>query len=344
MNAESPATPSARRHVLLASKISVSIILLSLLFSRIAVGRLWAAARQASIGWLLAAMVLFFINVLAATWRWHLLLNAQRVRVRMRTLLGSFLVANFFNNFLPSNIGGDVLRIAETAKPAGSKTLATTVILVDRGLGLLGLVFVAALGATAAGSASHATVPIWPAWLWVGFLLVAMASAPAVLAPAGFGRLLQPLTVFHPEWVGDRIDTITAVLGRFRKKPRALAGCFGGAVFVQATIVAFYFVVAYALHLKVSLWDLTVLVPVSLLMQMLPISISGFGVREATFSFYFTRIGQPIESALLVSLVAQAVIMVFSLTGAAVYISRRSSANRRPEEDTDTTRRRLSRR
>jgi glycosyltransferase 2 family protein len=322
MKAAPPKTPLARRNVLLAVKISVSIVLLSLLFSRIAVGRLWATARHASMLWLFAAMLLFFVNILAATWRWHLLLSAQRVRVRMQTLFASFLVANFFNNFLPSNIGGDVMRIADTAKPAGSKTLATTVVLVDRGLGLLGLVFVAALGATAAGSTHHATGPIWPAWLWVGFLFAAMASAPAVLAPSGFGRLLQPLTVFHPEWVGDRIDTMTAVLGRFRERPRALAGCFGGAVFVQAIIVVFYFVVAYALHLNVSIWDLTVVVPASIVIQMLPVSISGFGVREATFSFYFTRIGQPIESALLVSLVAQALIMLFSLTGAAVYITR----------------------
>ena len=67
-----------------------------------------------------------------------------------------------------------------------------------------------------------------------GFLAGAAASAPAVLAPAGFGRLLQPLTVFHPEWVGRRIDAITSVLSRFRDRPGALAACFGGAVFVQA--------------------------------------------------------------------------------------------------------------
>src|SRR5204863_9474808 len=114
----------------------------------------------------------------------------------------------------------------------------------------------------------------------------------------------------------------TAVVGRFRERPAAIAGCFGGAIFVQATIVVFYFVVAYALRLNVSLWDLTIVVPVSLVIQMLPVSISGFGVREATFSFYFSRIGQPIESALLISLVGQTLIMLFSLTGAAVYIAR----------------------
>jgi hypothetical protein len=45
-------------------------------------------------------------------------------------------------------------------------------------------------------------------------------------------------------------------------------------------------------------------------------------VREATFSFYFSRIGQPIEAALVMSLVAQALVMLFSLTGAALYINR----------------------
>jgi hypothetical protein len=72
------------------------------------------------------------------------------VEVPARTLTGSFLVATFFNNFLPSNIGGDVIRIADTAKPAQSRTLAATVVLLDRGVGLLGLVLLAAVAATTA--------------------------------------------------------------------------------------------------------------------------------------------------------------------------------------------------
>src|SRR6185437_5898599 len=105
------------------------------------------------------------------------------------------------------------------------------------------------------------------------FLVGAVASAPAVLAPDGFGRLLQPLTVFHPEWVGDRIEKLTGALVRFRSQPGALAGCFGGAVFVQATMVVFYFAVGYALHLDVALSDLAVVVPVSFVVQMLPVSV-----------------------------------------------------------------------
>src|SRR5262245_21856398 len=170
---------SARRHVLMAVKISVSLVLLTILFSRIDRTRLWASAQQASIVWLIAALAIYFVNVLASVWRWKLLLDTQQVDLPPRTLLSSFLVAQFFNNFLPSNIGGDVIRIRDTAKAAKSKTLATTVILVDRVIGLIGLVLVAAFGATmAAIVAGHVPSPIWPMWLWVGFLVAMVVSAP----------------------------------------------------------------------------------------------------------------------------------------------------------------------
>jgi len=194
--------------------------------------------------------------------------------------------------------------------------------LMDRGLGLMALIFVAAVGASAAGTVHPAALPIWPAWLWAGFVAGAAASAPAVFAPAEFSRLLQPLTVFHPEWVGNRIERLTEVLMRFRDQPGALARCFATAVFVQGTMVVFYFSVAHALHLNVSLSDIAVIVPLSFVVQMLPVSFGGFGVREATFSIYFSRIGQPIESAIAMSLIAQALIMLVSLSGAAVYVSR----------------------
>ncbi len=323
MPAEQSGSSTARRSALLLFKLAVSVALLAILFSKVDVHRLWTSARHASLVWLAAALAIYFINVLASIWRWRLLLDAQNVQVPAHSLLGSFLVALFFNNFLPSNIGGDVIRIRDTARPARSKTLATLVVLTDRVIGLMGLVLVAALGATmAAGAAGQRATPIWPTWLWAGLLIAAAVSAPALLAPAGVGRLLQPLTILHPEWIGGRIESLTRVLARFRDRPAALAGCFGGAVFVQGSIVVFYVAVAYALRVNVRAWDLAVIVPLSFIVQMLPVSVNGFGVREATFSFYFTRLGLPIESALLVSLVATALVMMFSLSGAAVYVSR----------------------
>jgi len=324
MSAPEPAAPHpARRYVFLALKIAVSIILLVVLLSRIDAGQLWATARNASLAWLAVALAIYFVNIVASSWRWHLLLGAQRVNVPLWTLVKSFLVALYFNNFLPSNIGGDFIRIRDTARAAGSKTLATLVILCDRVIGVIALVLVAATGATmVAEIGGHVGSPIWPSWLWAGFVIGTMVSAPAVLAPAGVGRLLKPLTVIHPEWIGDRIEDLTSALSRFRDRPGAILACFAGAVFVQGTIVLFYIAVAHALHVPVEGWDLAVIVPLSFIVQMLPVSLNGFGVREATFSFYFTRVGLPMEAALLTSLVAQAMIMLFSLIGAGVWFAR----------------------
>jgi uncharacterized membrane protein YbhN (UPF0104 family) len=315
-------TSTGRHYIILALKISVSIALLAILFSRIDVARLWATAKQASIAWLLIALSLYAVNVVLSLWRWQLLLVAQEVSVPVRLLAGSYLVALFFNNFLPSNIGGDFFRISDTAKIAKSKTTATIVVLADRVMGVIALVFIAAIGATVSGAIHPAAIPIWPVWLWAGFVAGAAASAPAVLAPDGFGRLLRPLMVIHPEWVGGRIDNLTTILMRFRRHPVRLLQCFLGAILVQVTAVCFYYAIVIALRESVSIADIAVIVPISYVVQLLPISVSGFGVREATFSLYFSRIGQPVESAILMSLVGQALIMLFSLSGAWVYVSR----------------------
>ena len=324
---EHPPASSLRRWLLLAGRIVVSVALLAILFARMDTDALWSSAKQASAPWLLVALALYFASVLASTWRWRLLLDAQDIRVPRTTLLSSYLVANFFNNFLPSNIGGDVVRISDTAGRARSKTLATTVVLVDRGLGLLGLVLIAALGATVVGRLQgHEPSPIWPSWLWAGFLVAAGAAAPAVMAPAGVGRLLRPLSVLHPTWVGERIEKLTSALARFRDRPGALAACFAGAVLVQAILIAYHLAVVNALHIPVSVWDLAVIVPISFVVQMVPVSLNGLGVREATFSLYFTQLGLPIQSGVLVSLGATVLMMIFSLTGAVVYMSRGSRA------------------
>jgi uncharacterized membrane protein YbhN (UPF0104 family) len=242
------------------------------------------------------------------------------VHIARRHVLASVLVAGFFNNFLPSNIGGDVVRIGDTARAARSKTLATMIVLVDRVLGLMGLVLVAAVGATMA--AGQPNSPIQPSWLWAGFLLGLAVIAPAVLAPGVVRRTLRLLAILRAEWIDQRIETLTSGLGRFRHNPRALAGTFAGAVFVQALMVVYYLAIVYALRIPIGLWDLAVIVPMSLAVQLLPVSINGFGVREATFSLYFRGLGLPLQSAVLLPLVATSISMVFSLSGAAVYVSR----------------------
>jgi glycosyltransferase 2 family protein len=317
-----PPASSTRKTLLFVLKAVVSVGLLALLVSRSDAPRLWGYVRTASLAWLALALGLYLLMVLTSAWRWGLLLAAQGVVVPARTLTGSFLVATFFNNFLPSNIGGDVIRIADTARPAGSKTLATSVVLVDRGIGLLGLVLLAAVAGSVVDDAGASPVPA--SLLWTVLVGASLAAAPALLAPSLVIRLLGPLRRLNPEWVGARLDRITGALENFRQAPIALAGCFAGAVLVQGILVGFYAAIAHGIGIAVSPWHMAVLVPVSFLVQMLPLSVNGFGLREATFSFYFTRLGLPIEAALVISLLGAGLVMLFSLTGAVVYVVRGS--------------------
>ena len=110
----------------------------------------WERVRGMNPAWIALALLIYAAQQMIGVWRWNRLLRAQHINVDTRKLTESIWVSSFFNNFLPTNIGGDVVRIADTAPAAGSKTLATTVVLVDRALGLTALLLVAAIGAFAA--------------------------------------------------------------------------------------------------------------------------------------------------------------------------------------------------
>jgi uncharacterized membrane protein YbhN (UPF0104 family) len=320
------ASASARTALVWAFKIVVSLGLLALLFSRVDFATLWGYARTASPPWLAAALAVQLVFILISAWRWGLLLDAARVPVTRAELVTSFFVATFFNNFLPSNIGGDVIRIADTAKPAGSKTIATLIVLADRGIGLVGLVLVAALGASLADHLPGTGI-VGPSILWM-VLAGSLAGAGVLIwRPALLVRMLRPIERFHPEWIGERLDRLEGLLGHLRAAPAALAGCLAGAIAVQMVLVTFYMTIARSLSVPISFWQLALIVPMSFLMQLIPLSMNGFGVREATFAYYFTRIGLPIEQALLVSFMGAALMLLFSLTGAAAYVAR---GRRRP--------------
>jgi hypothetical protein len=320
---ERPAPSAGRQALIWSLKILISGGLLYLLLRRVDLARLWQTARTASLPGLALALLLYLAMIFVASWRWWLLARAQHLALSFKELVSSYLIATFFNNFLPSNIGGDVIRIRDTAKAAGSKTLATTIILVDRGIGLMGLIFVAAVGSTTAAQLSPTLGPIGPGILWGVLVLSIAVSAPAVMMPHGVAALLRPLRALHQEWFEERITKLTDALAKFRDAPQALGACFVGAILVQGVLVGFYAIIAWSLHLHVPIAHLAIVVPISFIVQMLPVSVNGFGVREATFGFYFTRLGLPLEGALALSFVSAVLIMIFSTTGAVALLARR---------------------
>jgi uncharacterized membrane protein YbhN (UPF0104 family) len=282
---------------------------------------LWQTFRRVQPGWLIAALGAHVVMMAVSVWRWHLLLRAQHVEVPARALSESYWVASFFNNFLPSNIGGDVVRVADTSRPAGSKTLATTVVLVDRMLGLFALLAVGAFG-TAAAAQGGVDVP-GAGWLQLAALSTAVVTIPVFAAPRMLPLLLSPVRATGHPWVLERTALFQDAFDRFRARPSSLVGALAGAMVVQVVIVGFYALAARSLAVPLPLVLAGVLVPVAMAVQMVPVSINGFGIREAVFTFFFVRFGLGVEAAVAVSLLGTALVMLFSMGGGALYLMRR---------------------
>jgi uncharacterized protein (TIRG00374 family) len=284
---------------------------------------LWQRVKGMNPAWIALALLAYTFVQVMSVWRWRRLLRAQHVDVATRTLRESIWVSLFFNNFLPSNIGGDVVRIADTAAAAGSKTLATTVVLVDRVLGLTALILVASFGAFAA-SLMGIHVP-GARWLWMVSATGVLVAIPVIALPQLTAYLLHPLRMLKRPWVDERVQRLEDAINRFRETPSALAGSFAGAIVVQITIVAFYLLTAQGLSVPLPILLGAVLIPVSLAVQMAPLSINGFGVREAVFAFFFRRFGLPIDAAVALSLVSTGLVMGLSLVGGFMFLRRRSA-------------------
>ena len=145
-----------------------------------------------------------------------------------------------------------------------------------------------------------------------------------LLMPQSVGLLLRPLRVLHAEWVGRQIERLTTALAKFRQSPVALIGGVLASITLQLVLVAFYAAVARALHMSVSTHHLALVVPLSFIVQMLPVSVNGLGVRETLFASYFKLLGESPGDGTTLSLASAVLVMLFSISGAIAYIARRS--------------------
>lgn len=306
-------------------RLGVSAALLYFVLRSIDLPSFWERVKSMNPAWILLALVAYAFTQSISVWRWNRLLRAQNIEVERRRLTESIWVSMFFNNFLPSNIGGDVVRIADTAPAAGSKTLAMTVILVDRVLGLTALVIIAASGALVA-TLLGVHIP-GARWLWLASALGAVAAISVIAMPQlvgkAVGHALMPARALNKPWLTERAQRLEDAVIRFRNAPSAVAGAFAGAMVVQITLVAFYLLTAEGLSVPLPIFLGAVLIPVSLVVQMAPVSINGFGVREAVFAFFFRRFGLPTDAAVALSLVSTGMVMGLSLVGGFFFLRRR---------------------
>jgi len=318
-----------KRKALIWAKVAVSLALLGYLLSTTDLGTLYDRFRRGDTMLLALAVVLYTLTLALATWRWRMLLHAQGYQASMGQLGASYLVATFFNNFLPSNIGGDVIRVRDGSALTGSTTTSLAIVAIDRILGL-GALYVLALGAWIAGTpALRGLAGATPVLALMGIVFLTLAYV--FFRPGTARRLMAATRLNTWRWAHERFEIVQEAVHVYRREVRAVWGAFAASVALQSLIVFFYYDVAQSLRIPLPLSAAFLIVPLCSLVQTVPISFNGWGIRESVFIVYFRQLGLSRESALAFSLAGAGLIALLSLPGAIVWSSRVS----RPTEPPD---------
>jgi uncharacterized protein (TIRG00374 family) len=323
MSALQPKVSDIKKWASVVVKVGISLLLLAYLLHTQdlpAIGRRISGADDL----LLAEAVALYVVMLAiAVWRWQLLLTAQGHVAPMTHLSASYLVATFFNNFLPGNIGGDVVRVRDSSKLTGSTTAAVAIIAIDRIIGFAALWALALIGYFLGG-------PEVKALTGARIVLGALTAGFAVLAyiffqPGTAQRLLTLSRLDRIDWIRAQFETVQAAVRVYRQELGSMWLAFGLSVALQMSVVLYYYAVARALHVDLALGVSFLMVPLCILAQTLPISFNGWGVREGVFIHYFHQVGLPKDQATAFSIVGASLIVLLSLSGAFVFMARGSA-------------------
>jgi glycosyltransferase 2 family protein len=314
-----------KRTALVVAKVGVSVALLAYVLLTSDLRALNRRLRTGDTVLLAGAIVLYVAILLLSTWRWRVLLQAQGYRAPLRDLSASYLVALFFNNFLPSNIGGDVIRVRDSSQLTGSTTASLAVVAIDRILGL-GALYLLAAGAYLAGGAEvRALVGALPALVLLGVLFATLAWV--FFQPGIAGRAMALTRLTSIPWARARFATVQAAVHVYRHRMGTVWAAFLASLALQSLFVLYYYDVAQSLRIPLGLPACFLMVPLCALIQTVPVSFNGWGLRESVFILYFRQLGLPRDSALAFSLVAAGLIALLSMTGAVVWTSRGRVAN-----------------
>lgn len=318
-----------KRLRLILLRVLISLVLLCLLLRMAGIsdviGVLGASFHHGYL--LIVALLLPAVGTLVRALRWQGLLAAQGKRPSLLSLWEGTLVATCYNQLLPSTIGGDVARSWWVSKShvqgsmgfswARLHVLDLTVVGVDRLCGLVSIWAVALLAALVSPSVVKEVPAIW-AILAVVALGIATATIFPYLSSRVAGRWLFAWK--WPRVLRDHAAVIFGALDAYRKHKSCLVRAFLLSMGLQFLIVLQYWALATALGVDISIWTMTVVIPVVMLISMIPVTINGIGLRESSLVMLGAPFGLNASSAVALACAFVAITFVYALLGALVQL------------------------
>jgi uncharacterized protein (TIRG00374 family) len=305
--------PARRARFGFGVRLLVSAVLLAILVSRIDFDSAFPKDRHLStIAWFAAAVLLATVGLVLSAWRWQRVLEAFGVHAPLRVLTGHYFAGQFVGNVLPSTIGGDVLRVSRSAKTLGSGETAFAAVALERLTGFLALPLLCLLG-FAVDPVLFESSTAWVALLVSG---IALAALGLILFLAGHPRVAGRFRD-HENWMRF-IGAVHDGVARLRAEPRAALGVLGTALLYQVSVVLTVGCIVLTLGVDVPAGAVLAFVPAVAMAQVVPISLSGLGIREGMLVLLLhpEPLGVPTGRAIGIGLLWYLTMLLVSLLGA----------------------------
>jgi uncharacterized membrane protein YbhN (UPF0104 family) len=286
-------------------RIAVSLTLLFIFFKSIEIEKLWDTFIKISpIYWFLSFLSVLLLQIISS-FRWEILGKCLGFHLGLKRYISFYFVGMFFNLFLPTSIGGDVIKAVFLSKEEQGKLRAIYSILADRGLGLGGMFILGGIACIMDFDA----VP-YP------FNVIILASAIATI----IGLFIAPVAF---NLIGDLIPKYRErikFLPIFWEHPGVILKATLLSILIQLFANLCVWIISIGMGLKLSLSYYCIVYPLVSLLTLIPISLSGLGVREGGFIYFLSLQGVSAENALVLSLGSFLVQAVVSLSGGIVFM------------------------
>lgn len=283
---------------------------------KIDAGRTARVIADANLLYFLIALVLVGVTILPMAWRWQLLLKVKGVHEDLPWLTRAYFVSYAAGQVLPTSIGGDAMRIFETARrhPGHGNTGAASVLL-ERAIGgaatlmLAGVGFALAVGHYDVGPYLWIEALFVVATIVVGFLLFSRRARPLL-------RLGRPLLALVR---ADRLAVrLYAAMHSYRDHVGVLLTVCGVTLAVQATRVLAIWLCGKAVGIDLSPRPYYVMGPLLFLVMLVPFTVNGLAVRESFFVSFLGNVGVDADSAFAAGFVFFVITLAISAPGALI--------------------------
>jgi uncharacterized protein (TIRG00374 family) len=309
-----------RRPVKLTVQILVSGAVLAFLLWQIDLQQTLDVIRESNWAYVALAFVILLATTWLMTWRWSALLAARGIHEPFSWLLGLYFVSYAAGQVLPTAVGGDAVRIIEhVRRRPDAKATAAASVFMERTLGSAAtLVLVAAGLAVAVGRYEDVEILL--------VVEVVFLAAMIVLGLLLFSRRLGLALERRLFPLGRRIklekplQSLYWAMHEYRSAPGVLAAVLGVSVLSQVMRVVGIWLCGEAVGADVSPLVYIILGPLLFLVQMIPFTLNGLGVREAFFVLFLARFDVPEDVAFAAGFLYFAISIATCLPGAFILL------------------------